>query len=146
MSLNKKIYMVQQNREPAIAALDGYLDYIYSLHEMFFNEDNTLKEGLTHDARAEDLIISSKNNAEVFEKIRRKLKDGDFNLSLLEINYIGLAFFFTSSRMRNRIKELETSIREIDDLVAILMEGADKETIKVIEDTSNIKVIDSQSN
>lgn len=107
---------------------------------MFFNEDNTLKEGLTHDERAEDLILSSKANAKIFESIRRKLKDKDFNLSLFEVNYIGLAFFFASSRMKNRIKELETSIKEIDDLVAILMEGADKETIKVIEDASNIKI------
>lgn len=140
MSINKKIFMIQQNREPAIAALDSYLDYIYNLHEMFFNEDNTLKEGLTHDERAEDLILSSKANAKIFESIRRKLKDKDFNLSLFEVNYIGLAFFFASSRMKNRIKELETSIKEIDDLVAILMEGADKETIKVIEDASNIKI------
>ena len=136
MSLNKKLFAVQQNRGAAIAALDSYLDYIYDLHDKFFEENDQLKEGLVHDQRAEDLITSSKNNANKFESVRRKLLDNDFNLSLLEINYIGLAFFFTSSRMRARVKELETAIREINDVVAVLMEGIDEDTAKIIESIS----------
>lgn len=38
MGINKKIFAIQENRDAAIAALDGYLDYIYNLHDMFFDE------------------------------------------------------------------------------------------------------------
>lgn len=125
MSINKKIFIIQQNREAAIASLNNYLDYIYNLHKNFFNEDDSLKPEFTHDEKLEELIISSKNNADKFENVRRKLIDEDFNLSLVEINYIALGFLFSLIRMKNQIKDLKKLSIELTDIVQILFEGTE---------------------
>lgn len=133
MSINKKIFIIQQNKEAAIAALNNYLDYIYSLHERFFEKDDTLKEGLTKDPSAEELILSSKNNANKFENVRRKLLDDDFNLSLSEINYIALGFLFSLIRMKNQISDLKKLSLELSDIVDILFEGTQVNTDEILK-------------
>ncbi len=133
MSINKKIFIIQQNKEPAIAALNNYLDYIYSLHERFFEKDDTLKEGLTKDPLAEELILSSKNNADKFENVRRKLLDDDFNLSLSEINYIALGFLFSLIRMKSQISDLKKLSLELSDIVDILFEGTQVNTDEILK-------------
>lgn len=133
MSINKKIFIIQQNKEAAIAALNNYLDYIYSLHERFFEKDDTLKEGLTKDPAAEELILSSKNNADKFENVRRKLLDDDFNLSLSEINYIALGFLFSLIRMKNQISDLKKLSLELSDIVDILFEGTQINTDEILK-------------
>ena len=133
MSINKKIFIIQQNKEAAIAALNNYLDYIYSLHERFFEKDDTLKEGLTKDPSAEELILSSKNNADKFESVRRKLLDDDFNLSLSEINYIALGFLFSLIRMKNQISDLKKLSLELSDIVDILFEGTQVNTDEILK-------------
>ena len=132
MSINKKIYMIQQNKEAAIAALNNYLDYIYHLHDLFFEENDQLKEGLERDEQAENLILSTKDQADRFENIRQKLINDDFNLSLTEINYIALGFLFSSIRMKKRIKDLETANRELVDLIQILFEGSEVNLKEII--------------
>lgn len=133
MSINKKIFIIQQNKEAAIAALNNYLDYIYSLHERFFEKDDTLKEGLTKDPVAEELILSSKNNADKFENVRRKLLDDDFNLSLSEINYIALGFLFSLIRMKNQISDLKKLSLELSDIIDILFEGTQINTDEILK-------------
>lgn len=99
---------------------------------MFFDGDK-LKEGLTPDEHAEEILLSSKQNAHHFEAVRKKLIDKDFNLSSVEINYIALAFYFTYGRMGVRIKDLEQSRRELNDLIEILFEGEDPKLKEIID-------------
>ena len=132
MSINKKIYIIQENKSAAIAAINSYLDYIYSLHEMFFDEDGNLKDGLPPDKNAEELIQSSKTNADKFELVRNKLIGDDFNLSTTEMDYIGLAFYFVHERMTLQIKNLERAKSELSDLVEILFDGESQELKEII--------------
>lgn len=84
----------------------------------------------------EYLIKSSKEKTDMYENIRQKLKDENFNLSLLEINYIGLAFFFSQCRMKNRIEELKIAIDEIKDITSVLFESADPNLKEIIDSQS----------
>lgn len=136
MGVNKKIYLIQQNTEAAIAAIDSYLDYIYSLQSIFLDDEQNLKPELEHDKQAEELLKSSGANAETYEIIRRKLIDEDFNLSLVELDYIALAFFFASSRMKIQINKLTTARAELKDVIEILLEGSDPEVKKVIDQSN----------
>lgn len=133
MGINKKIFAIQENRDAAIAALDTYLDHIYRLNETFFDKDGKLLEGLTPDKQLEDLITSSKANADIFENVRQKLIEENYHFNLIEINYIGLAFFFCQCRMKNKIEDLELAIDEIKDITAVLFEG-DKNLEEVIQE------------
>ena len=135
MGINKKIFAIQENREAAIAAIDGYLDYAYSLRDTFLDENGNLKEFLTPDANAEALI-PSEEKANIYENIRMKLKNEDFNLSLFEINYIGLAFFFSQCKMKNRIDELKIAIDEIKDINSVLFESSDPQLKEIIDSQS----------
>lgn len=125
MNIDKKIFVIQGDKEATIAALNSYLDYIYNLHEMFFDENNRLRDGLQTEPELENIIISSKENAAKFEKVREKLINDDFNLSLLEINYIALAYYYARTRMEITIKNLTKAIENMKLTEAILFEGTD---------------------
>lgn len=135
MGINKKIYVIQQNREAAVAAIESYLDYIYSLQQIFLDENMELKPDLQHDKQAEELLKSSTDNATLFEIVRAKLQKEDFNLSPIEINYIALAFFFASNRSKMQVQRLTAAIGEMQDVIEILLEGEDS----TLKESMNLK-------
>lgn len=120
---DKKILVIQENKSAVLAALNSYMDYIYNLHDTFFEDNGDLKEGLSHDNQIEELITSSKDRLTVFENIREKITANDFNLSLVEINYIGLAFLFTSLSFKKQLENLQRAIELSDSIYNSLTEG-----------------------
>lgn len=120
---DKKILVIQENKSAVLAALNSYMDYIYNLHDTFFEDNGVLKEGLSHDNQIEELITSSKDRLTVFENIRKKITANDFNLSLVEINYIGLAFLFTSLSFKKQLENLQRAIELSDSIYNSLTEG-----------------------
>lgn len=121
MSLEEKIQYIQNNKKVAISALNTVLDRIYDIKDKFF-ENGELKEGLERDEKAEIELKKLFKDADKYEKVRRKLLDDDFNLSLIEVNYIGLSYFFLSTSWKNMIRRLEKAIDEVDDGIKILMD------------------------
>ena len=115
-----KIYLIRDNKDAAIAALNSYLDRIYSLTDAYF-EDGKLKEGLTPDEKIEKFVLELREDASKYEKVRRKLIDNDFNLSLVEINYIALAFVYIVQRWKNEQKMILNAINQTQDIIAVLM-------------------------
>lgn len=115
-----KIYLIRDNKDAAIAALNSYLDRIYSLTDDYF-EDGKLKEGLTPDEKIEKFVLELREDASKYEKVRRKLIDNDFNLSLVEINYIALAFVYIVQRWKNEQKMILNAINQTQDIIAVLM-------------------------
>lgn len=114
--MEEKIQCIKDNKDAAIAALDAYLDSIYNLTDKYFDEvpkdDNTgvervLKAELTPDDKAENYIKELDNDARDYEKVREKLKEDDFNLSLSEIARIGLAFVFVGLTFEKQIKAIK---------------------------------------
>lgn len=117
----EKINLIRDNRDAAIAALNVYLDKIYKLTEDYFDGD-TLKKGLTPDAKLENFILELRDDAAKFESVRRKLIDNDFNLSLEEVNYVALGFVYLSESWKSQIKNLNIAVEQSQAIVKVLME------------------------
>lgn len=125
MTLEEKQKLISENKDQAVTAVTTYLDSIYSVKEQFLTEDGELKEDLPRDKKAEEFVKSVQKDAKDYEIIRRKLIDGDFNLSLLETTRVALAFTFMSVQSERLIKQM-ISMKEIaDSLVEQLMQGTE---------------------
>ena len=115
MNLQEKIEYVKKNKPTAVAALNKVLDRIYDIKDKFFDDEENLKEGLERDEKAEKELHSLFRDAEKYEEVRQKLLDDDFNLSLTEVNYIGLSYFYLIANWGNMIKRLKKAITEAED-------------------------------
>ena len=120
--MEEKIQLIKENKDAAVAALNSYLDKIYTLTDQYFTEDNQLKEGLTKDEKLEKFLIELKNDASKYESVRRKLIDENYDLSLKEINYVALAFTYVSATWQTMVKNLTKAIEETKPIVSKLME------------------------
>lgn len=127
-----KIYLIRDNKDAAIAALNNYLDRIYKLTEDYF-EDGKLKEGLTSDEKIEKFVLELRHDAEKYENVRRKLINNDFNLSLVEINHIALAFVYMVERWKNEVKLLSNTIIQANDIIKVLMSTLGSDTNENVE-------------
>ena len=120
--MEEKIQLIKENKDAAVAALNSYLDKIYTLTDQYFTEDNQLKEGLTKDEKLEKFLMELKNDASKYESVRRKLIDENYDLSFKEINYVALAFTYVSTTWQTMIKNLTKAIEETKPIVSKLME------------------------
>lgn len=134
-----KIYLIRDNKDAAIAALNSYLDRIYNLTDDYF-EDGKLKEGLTPDEKIEKFVLELREDASKYEKVRRKLIDNDFNLSLVEINYIALAFVYIVQRWKNEQKMILNAINQTQDIITVLMAKQPVFTETEIETEPNVVI------
>lgn len=120
--MEEKIQIIKDNRDAAIAALNSYLDKIYGLTDQYFTSDGILKEGLTKDEKLENFLLELKEDASKYETVRRKIIDEDYNLSLIDINHIALAFTYVSATWQTMIKNLTKAIEETKPIISKLME------------------------
>lgn len=120
--MEEKIQIIKENRDAAVAALNSYLDKIYGLTDQYFTSDGILKEGLTKDERLEKFLLELKEDASKYESVRRKIIDEDYNLSLIDINHVALAFTYVSATWQTMIKNLTKAIEETKPIVSKLME------------------------
>lgn len=134
MNLDDKIKCIRENSESAVLALTSYLDSIYNMTDQFYDQAikevdgketvvRILKPELVKDEKAEKFIEELNNDASQYEKIRGKLKNGDFNLSLPEIARIGLAFTFVGITLDKQIKQANAAMADIQKIIEILMAG-----------------------
>lgn len=117
MTVERKIEMVKEYVESAVAALNSYLDSLYNMTDQYFDEKENLIEGLEPDKKVETFIKSLRDEAGKFENVRHKLINRDFNLSLYEINLIAAAFVFVSGVWEKDIKKLEKAKNEADRII-----------------------------
>lgn len=122
MAIEEKIRIIKNYKSSAVAALNSYLDRIYDLTDKYFNEDNTLKEGLTEDTKLETFLLELKKDASNYEEVRRKLIDDNFDLSLKEINFIALSFVYVQTSWEKQVENLNRSIKDIKQIISQLME------------------------
>lgn len=120
--MEEKIQIIKENRDAAIAALNSYLDKIYGLTDQYFTSDGKLKEGLTKDEKLEKFLLELKEDASKYEFVRRKIIDEDYNLSLIDINHIALAFIYVLATWQTMIKNLTKAIEETKLIISKLME------------------------
>lgn len=120
--MEEKIQIIKENRDAAMAALNSYLDKIYGLTDQYFTSDGILKEGLTKDEKLENFLLELKEDASKYESVRRKIIDEDYDLSLIDINHVALAFTYVSATWQTMIKNLTKAIEETKPIVSKLME------------------------
>lgn len=128
MTIEEKIQVVKEYKTSALAALNSYLDRIYDLTDKYFNEDGTLKEGLTRDEKLETFLLELKADAKKYEDVRKKIIDEDFNLSLKEINLIALSFVYVQTSWEKMINNLNAAIENTKLIISQLM---DKKKLKI---------------
>ena len=122
MNLEEKINLIKENKDATIAALNGILDDIYNLYEPYFDEDGKLNPELVHDEKLESFIKELKQDSERYGNLRRRIINGDFNLSLTEINSIGIIFLHMSIKLKKEIKNFTKAANKADDLTKKLMD------------------------
>lgn len=122
MTIEEKIQVIKEYKTSALAALNSYLDRIYDLTDKYFNEDGTLKEGLTRDEKLETFLLELKADANKYEDVRKKIIDEDFNLSLKEINLIALSFVYVQTSWEKMINNLNTAIENTKLIISQLMD------------------------
>ena len=112
MTLEEKIEFVKQNRDEAIVVLNGLLDANYDVIDSHNEYMRTVIEEMGQALRETDevgrqFVAGIKEDVEHYENVRRKLLDGDFNLSLLEINYLALAYMFYAIGFKRHTENLQ---------------------------------------
>jgi len=127
MILEEKINLIKENKDAVVAALNGVLDDIYNLYEPYFDEDGKLNPELVHDEKLESFIKELEQDSKRYENLRRRIIDGDFNLSLTEINSIGITFLHMSVRLKKEIQEFTKAAYKAEDLTKKLMDLENKE-------------------
>lgn len=129
-TLWNKIMCIKDDPESAILALTGYLDDIYNLTDQFFDMKidkktnkviRVLKKDLEHSDKPVNFILELNEDAKRYEKIREKLQNNDFNLSLVEINQIGLAFNYMAILIEKQIKTSQQALKDIENKIEILL-------------------------
>ena len=122
MTIEEKIQVVKEYKTSALAALNSYLDRIYDLTDKYFNEDGTLKEGLTRDEKLKTFLLELKADTKKYEDVRKKIIDEDFNLSLKEINLIALSFVYVQTSWEKMINNLNAAIENTKLIISQLMD------------------------
>ena len=129
MGIDEKIKVISENSKVIESSVTAYLDSIYEISEKFFDSEGNLIEGLPSDQKTIDLINSIKEDAPIYENLRRKLINGDFNLSLSEIALCGLSMVFIKIQFEKQINKLEQGRLKSEDIIKVLMSGEEIEKI-----------------
>lgn len=119
--MEKKLSLIKENKDAAVAAINSYLDRVYDLTDKYFNEDLSLKEGLTPDEKVEKFIRELRSDCVKYESVRQKLINSDFNLSLYEINLVGLSFMYVAQIWKQQIEMLTKAKSEAENIVQSLL-------------------------
>lgn len=121
MTLEEKREIVSKNKDPSIAALNSVLDRIYDLRDMREQRQNT-------DSETEvKLFDELEHDSDKYEKVREKLLKNDFNLSLAEINYVALAYYFCAENIKQQIELMDKARQMSLDMVKDLMSSLKNE-------------------
>lgn len=116
LSLEKKREIIVKNKSPALAAINGYLDKMYYLTDEITEKKKDIK-----DEKAKKFILSLIDEEKIYERVRRKLID-DEELSLMEINYIRLAFLYSKGCLEEQIENAQKAIELINEIDSAILE------------------------
>lgn len=128
MNIEEKIGLIKEHKADFLSALTAYLDKMYDMTDSYLNEDGDLKEFLDPDEKVQNFIKEIVEDEEKYEIIRKKIIDEDFNLSLYEVNLIGLAMAYISIRFDKYMEEIKKAKEKAQELYKALISEDYKET------------------
>lgn len=138
MTKEEKINLIKENEELVVLALEQYVNNIYKMTDEYFDTTvhngkilRTLKKGLEHNEKMEKFILDSNEAAEEYDKIRLKIKNKDFNLSLAEIAEIAVSFNFCKILLDKQYKYITNSQKIVKELISSLMSSLDIDELKI---------------
>lgn len=128
--MKNKLSLIKEHKSDAIAALNAYLDKIYYLTDTFLDKNGNLLEGLTYDEKPVNFVKSLTKDTQEYEKVRKKLIEDNFDLTLYEINLVGLSFYYLNQSWQKQIKQLLAAVEESNKIVEVLLkpQSNDSET------------------
>lgn len=132
MNITKKRQLIEQYSDVAVAAINSYLDTIYQITEKYFDENGNLLPFLTPDEKVQNQIKSLKKELTKYENVRQKILSKDFNLSLLEINYVALSFIYIKETFNKQIDNYQKSLEVIQKVINSLIDK-ESETLSFSE-------------
>ena len=100
MTLQEKQSLIKEQKEVVQGVLNIYLD---SLSKEVVN-----------------FVESLRKDAECTEKVRLKVLENDFNLSLFEINVIAICFKYVHLQWSKDIERIQAASKEADDIISSL--------------------------
>lgn len=121
MTLDEKREIVSKNKDPAIAALNSVLDRIYDLQELSKKGKSVTKNDDEEYNKFLAFLDSISEDTKKYESVRLKLLKDDFNLSLVEINQVALAFHFCFENMRQQMTSMQKACEIISQIERDLM-------------------------
>lgn len=126
MTLEEKIEVIKQNKEACIAALEAVIDTLLNVTDPVWqvDKDGNLDLGIK-DEKALGIAISLREDVNKYDPIRLKLKANNFDLSVKEVAYISIAFFFCGERARNQLKSIEKA-KELCDALYVTLNSKDE--------------------
>ena len=121
MTLEEKREIVSENKDVSIAALNAVLDRIYDLKDMREQRKTTESE------MEVKLFDELEYDSSKYENVRAKLLKSDFNLSLAEINYVALAYYFCAENIKQQVELMDKARQMSLDMVKDLMSSLKNE-------------------
>jgi hypothetical protein len=120
MTLQEKQSLIKEQKEVVQGVLNIYLDSVYDLTDPFYNEDGSLKSSHPLSKEVVNFVESLRKDAECTEKVRLKVLENDFNLSLFEINVIAICFKYVRLQWSKDIERIQAASKEADDIISSL--------------------------
>ena len=118
----KQLKTIKEYHAAIIAGINLYIDKVYNLRDAYFNDDNSLKDGLTKDEKLENYINGLDNDILKYEAIKSKLVNKNFGeLSAYEIQLCALIMMFVRQQFFKQVNDLNESIKMADTIITSIM-------------------------
>ena len=119
---------IKEYHTAIIAGINLYIDKVYDLKDAYFNDDNSLKDGLTKDEKLELYINGLDNDIPKYEAIKNKLVNKNFgDLSAYEIQLCALIMMFVRQQFFKQVNDLNKSIKIADNIIKSIMKTINKD-------------------
>ncbi len=130
MTLEQKQNLIKEHKADTLAALGSYITHVYDISNPFYDKNGELitdykdeKISLKENEEMTKFISNFRNHIKEFELIEDKIKQDNFNLSLLEINRIAIIFEYMTEIFKKQLTQTQIAIDECkkihDSLVSV---------------------------
>lgn len=123
----EKQEIIYNNKEPTIAAINGYLDKMYYVIEKFSsNQKEIIKDD--NDKKIMKFVSSLQDETFIYERLLKMIKN-DEDLKLMDINYVMLAYKYSASNLKDQIDVSLKALKMINTIIEELSSEKEKSSV-----------------